>query len=101
MCIRDSSKDVWYCNRRYQGSNNCSTPILAEGDLIRYYLQALSEILADKDRYISACKAQMDEANALEKIRFKRDVYKRQIEIILSHILPQSNFPFKSKYFNL
>lgn len=67
------SKDVWYCNRRYQGSNNCSTPILAEGDLIRYYLQALSEILADKDRYISACKAQMDEANALEKIRFKRE----------------------------
>ena len=67
------SKDVWYCNRRYQGSNNCSTPILAEGDLIRYYLQALSEILADKDRYISTCKAQMDEANALEKIRFKRE----------------------------
>ena len=67
------SKDVWYCNRRYQGSNNCSTPILAEGDLIRYCLQALSEILADKDRYISACKAQMDEANALEKIRFKRE----------------------------
>ena len=64
---------VWYCNRRYQGSNNCSTPILAEGDLIRYCLQALSEILADKDRYISACKAQMDEANALEKIRFKRE----------------------------
>lgn len=51
----------------------CSTPILAEGDLIRYYLQALSEILADKDRYISTCKAQMDEANALEKIRFKRE----------------------------
>lgn len=36
-------------------------------------MDLLSEILADKDRYISTCKAQMDEANALEKIRFKRE----------------------------
>lgn len=54
------SKDVWYCNHRYQGSNNCSTPILAEDDLVKYYLQALSEILEDKDKYISACRTQMD-----------------------------------------
>ena len=67
------SKDVWYCNRRYQGNNNCSTPILAEDDLVKYYLQALSKILENKDRYVSACKAQMDEADALEKIRHKRE----------------------------
>ena len=67
------SKDVWYCNHRYQGSNNCSTPILAEDDLVKYYLQALSEILEDKDKYISACRTQMDEADALEKIRSKRE----------------------------
>lgn len=67
------SKDVWYCNRRYQGSNNCSTPILSEDDLVRYYLQALSEILADKDKYISACRTQIDEADALGKTRSKRE----------------------------
>lgn len=67
------SKDVWYCNRRYQGSNNCSTPILSEDDLVKYYLQALSEILADKDKYISACRTQMDEADTLEKMRSKRE----------------------------
>lgn len=67
------SKDVWYCNQRYQGNNNCSTPILAEDDLVKYYLQALSKILENKDRYVSACKAQMDEAEALEKIRRKRE----------------------------
>ena len=65
------SKDVWYCNRRYQG--NCSTPILSEDDLVQYYLQALSEFLADKDKYISACRTQMDEADTLEKMRSKRE----------------------------
>lgn len=67
------SKDVWYCNRRYQGSNNCSTPILAEDDLVRYYLQALSKLLANKNRCISACNAQMDKADALDKMRMKRE----------------------------
>ncbi len=67
------SKDVWYCNQRYQGSNNCSTPILSEDDLVKYYLQALSEILVDKDKYISACRTQMDEADTLEKMRSKRE----------------------------
>lgn len=57
----------------YQGSNNCSTPILSEDDLVKYYLQALSEILADKDKYISACRTQMDEADTLEKMRSKRE----------------------------
>ena len=40
---------------------------------MKYYLQALSEILEDKDKYISACRTQMDEADALEKIRSKRE----------------------------
>ena len=40
---------------------------------MKYYLQALSKILENKDRYVSACKAQMDEADALEKIRHKRE----------------------------
>ena len=67
------SKDVWYCNQRYQGSNNCSTPILAEADLVGYYLQAMSELLVNKDRCISSCRARMDEADALDKMRFKRE----------------------------
>ena len=67
------SKDVWYCNQRYQGGHNCSTPILPENDLVKYYLQALSEVLANKDKYISACRSRMDEADALEKIRHKRE----------------------------
>ena len=66
------SKDVWYCNRRYRGSNNCSTPILAEDDLVKYYLQALSKILENKEKCISACRAKMNKADALEKIRQKR-----------------------------
>lgn len=66
------SKDVWYCNRRYHGSNNCSTPILAEDDLVKYYLQALSKILENKEKCISACRAKMNKADALEKIRQKR-----------------------------
>lgn len=61
-----------YCNRRYHGSNNCSTPILAEDDLVKYYLQALSKILENKEKCISACRAKMNKADALEKIRQKR-----------------------------
>ena len=69
----DNSKDVWYCNRRYQGGNNCSTPILAEDDLIKYYLQALSKILENKEKCISACRTKMNKADALEKTRSKRE----------------------------
>lgn len=66
------SKDVWYCNQLYKGSNNCSTPILSENDLVNY-LQGLSEILANKDKHISVCRVQMNEADTLEKIRHKRE----------------------------
>ena len=51
---------------------NCSTPILAEDDLVKYYLQALSKILENKEKCISACRAKMNKADALEKIRQKR-----------------------------
>ena len=68
--LRNSSP---FCTKFYQGSNNCSTPILSEDDLVQYYLQALSEFLADKDKYISACRTQMDEADTLEKMRSKRE----------------------------
>ena len=40
--------------------------------MVKYYLQALSKILEDKEKCISTCRAKMNKADSLEKIRQKR-----------------------------
>lgn len=42
-------KVVWYCNRRYDGEEKCSTPSISEPDIEKYYLIALKRLLSDKE----------------------------------------------------
>lgn len=65
-------KDVWYCNRRYEGEAPCKTPIIPEADLQRSYLEALREILARKAACLAACREKLANLEDLSPLEEKR-----------------------------
>ena len=62
-------KDVWYCNRKYDGTVGCKTPIIPEEDLRRSYLAALSGTLARKAAYLATCREKLAGLENLSALR--------------------------------
>lgn len=42
-------RTIWQCNAKFKGAERCRTPHLYEEDLKRYFVMALSELLADRE----------------------------------------------------
>lgn len=44
---------IWQCNRKYTDRRFCETPHIREDELKPAFIQAVNQILSDKDRYIT------------------------------------------------
>jgi site-specific DNA recombinase len=45
---------IWQCNRKYTDGKFCETPHIREDELKPAFIQAVNQILGDKDRYITS-----------------------------------------------
>ncbi len=45
-------RTIWQCNAKFKGDEKCHTPHLYEDDIKNYFVFALSQLLADRDRLI-------------------------------------------------
>ena len=48
-------RTIWQCNSKYQGEKKCATPHLNEEDIKRLFLEATSELMADRDALLEDC----------------------------------------------
>lgn len=60
---------IWRCNRKYADSQVCLTPNLREEEIKLAFVQAVNQILGDKERYITRVEQQLllDDTAELEK----------------------------------
>jgi site-specific DNA recombinase len=45
---------IWQCNRKYADGKVCETPYIREDELKQAFIQAVNQILGDKERYIKS-----------------------------------------------
>jgi len=79
-------KVVWYCNRRYDGEEKCSTPSISEPDIEKYYLIALERLLSDKESDIADCTAKLNNESALVQLKEARFQAEITLETLMSNI---------------
>lgn len=61
---------LWQCNRKYADEKFCETPHIREDELKPAFIQAVNQILSDKDRYITDFEELLpllDDTSELEK----------------------------------
>ncbi|MEI7539427.1 MAG: recombinase family protein [Candidatus Saccharibacteria bacterium] len=61
---------IWRCNRKYANSQVCLTPNLREDEIKPAFVQAINQILGDKEQYITRVEQQLllDDTAELEKV---------------------------------
>ena len=79
-------KVVWYCNRRYDGEEKCSTPSISEPDIEKYYLIALKRLLSDKESHIADCNAKLNNESALAQLKEDRFQAEITLETLMTDI---------------
>lgn len=79
-------KVVWYCNRRYDGEEKCSTPSISEPDIEKYYLIALKRLLSDKESHIADCKTKLNNESALAQLKEDRFQAEITLETLMTDI---------------
>ena len=79
-------KVVWYCNRRYDGEEKCSTPSISEPDIEKYYLIALERLLSDKESHIADCNAKLNNESALAQLKEDRFQAEITLETLMTDI---------------
>ena len=61
-------RTVWQCNAKYGEDKHCNTPHLHEDDIKQYFIQALSELLTDRDALLDdlrTVKAELMDVSAI------------------------------------
>jgi len=53
-------RTIWQCNGKYKGDTKCGTPHLNEEDIKRLFLEAVSELLSDRDALLEDCAVMRD-----------------------------------------
>lgn len=79
-------KVVWYCNRRYDGEEKCSTPSISEPDIEKYYLIALKRLLSDKESHIADCNTKLNNESALAQLKEDRFQAEITLETLMTDI---------------
>ncbi|MBQ2615841.1 MAG: recombinase family protein [Synergistaceae bacterium] len=77
--------DVWYCNHRYEG-DVCETPILREDQIKNAFLEALSQILRQKDAYITAYNIELTQNKAKSHLEQARSQAEDALQTAISEL---------------
>lgn len=67
---------IWQCNKKYADGQVCQTPNLREDEIKLAFIQAVNQILCDKNQYISHFEELLPllaDTSALEKLRNEHD----------------------------
>jgi DNA invertase Pin-like site-specific DNA recombinase len=73
-------REVWRCNRKYDGDEKCLTPHLTEDEIHNVFIRAWNWILADKERYIAECERKISKFSDVAKLDERADALKTECE---------------------
>lgn len=68
---------AWQCNRKYADNHVCQTPNLREDEIKLAFIEAVNQILGDKDQYITRVEQGL---SLLDTARLKKKLKKLQVE---------------------
>lgn len=63
-------KQIWQCNHKYTEPGKCATPNLTEDSIKAAFIEAVNQVLCDRERHISRLeklKVELDDTAALEQ----------------------------------
>ena len=84
-------RTIWQCNNMFSGDEKCTTPHLYEEDIKRLFMQAISELYADRKVLEDTCKLTITELtdtaevdSRLAELSADMDVLKGRIERLIA-----------------
>ncbi len=72
--------DVWYCNKKYNKKNPCSTPIIREDIIKERFLEALHDLLKEKDTLLADSRRELIRLKDVSDIDKKIDEAEIKLE---------------------
>ncbi|GEM_PF-65009 len=80
--FKDSSV-VWICKHRYKHGKDCDSPIVQNSDVESKFVEALNEIIDNREIVLSRCRELLDELDDNTAIDEEIDEHLRECEIIV------------------
>ena len=79
-------RTIWQCNGKFQGEHKCQTPHLYEEDLKRYFIVALSELLADREALLEDGRVILHEMTDCAAIDAQIDTILQKLESLSAQL---------------
>ena len=101
-------RTIWQCNNKFTGDEKCTTPHLYEEDIKRLFMQAISELYADRQVLEDTCKLAITELtntadvdSRLAELSADMDVLKGRIERLIADQAAAGKGDFNNRYTTL
>ena len=100
-------KEIWRCNRKFDGETQCTTPHLITEQIQNLFLQAYNELMQDRTQVIADCALMRDallDTSAIQAQIVKVDAELEVIAVLVAAAvkenatLPQSQEEYNKKY---
>ena len=94
---RDGLHTAWSCPGRYEKDDRCRAPIIAEYDLKQRFVEALNEVLGDREIVLEQCRSLYEDFQDTSSLDMEIANHLRECEIIaeLSNRLLEDNARMK------
>ena len=79
-------RTIWQCNAKYTDHHHCTTPHLYEDDLKQYFIQALSELLTDRDALLDDLRAVKTELLNVSAITAEETAVLQELDVVAALI---------------
>ena len=79
-------RTIWQCNAKYADPHHCATPHLYEYDLKQYFIQALSELLTDRDALLDDLRAVKTELLDISAITAEETAVLQELDVVAALI---------------
>ena len=83
---KKNQKTFWHCGKRYTEKGACPAPSVYEEELEKLYDETIRDLVANKEAYLAECKAELKDAERLNKVRKAREKAEQDVEDRLKDI---------------
>ena len=103
-------KEIWRCNRKFDGETQCTTPHLITEQIQNLFLQAYNELMQDRTQVIADCAVMRDALLDTSGIQAQIAKVDAELEVTAALVaaavkenatLPQSQEEYQKKYASL
>ena len=72
---------IWQCNAKFKGQEKCDTPHLTEDEIQQLFVEAINELLKDREFIFEDTKAIMEQLTATEELEAEAAELRNEMEV--------------------